>query len=72
MTTPRVEDLMVRDVTVIHWDSDVHELEKMLLREKIHGVPVVDDAGRLMGVVSQTDLLAWLQSDDSDDALRPA
>ncbi len=68
MTTPRVEDLMVRDVTVIHSDSDVHELEKMLLRQKIHGVPVVDDAGRLVGVASQTDLLTWHYSTGVDGA----
>ena len=68
MTTPRVEDLMVRDVTVIHSDRDVHELEKMLLREKIHGVPVVDDAGRLVGVASQTDLLTWHYSTGVDGA----
>jgi CBS-domain-containing membrane protein len=30
-----------------------------LLAERIHGVPVVDGDGRLVGVVSQTDLLNW-------------
>lgn len=59
MDTPRVADLMIRDVSVIRNDADVHELEKLLLKERIHGVPVVDAEGRLVGVVSQTDLLAW-------------
>ncbi len=68
MSTERVEDLMVRDVTVIRADSDVHELEQMLLREKIHGVPVVDRSGRLVGVASQTDLLAWHYSTGVDGA----
>jgi CBS-domain-containing membrane protein len=63
-----VENLMVRDVAVIQADHDVHELEKMLLREEIHGVPVIDDAGRLVGVVSQTDLLAWHYSNGVDGA----
>ncbi len=55
----RVRDMMSRDVAVIRRDSDVHELEKMLLTRGVHGVPVVDDRGRIVGVVSQTDLLAW-------------
>jgi CBS-domain-containing membrane protein len=68
MSAQRVEDLMVRDVNVIRTDNDVHELEKLLLRERIHGVPVVDGSGRLVGVVSQTDLLAWHYSTGVDGA----
>lgn len=40
-------------------DMDVHELEQLFLEHRIHGAPVVDDNGRLIGVVSQSDLLAW-------------
>jgi CBS-domain-containing membrane protein len=59
MATHSVESFMIRDVRTARTDDDVHELEKLLLREKIHGVPVVDPEGRLVGVVSQTDLLQW-------------
>ncbi len=55
----QVRDMMSKDVAVIRSDRDVHELEKMLLTRSVHGVPVVDDRGRIVGVVSQTDLLAW-------------
>jgi CBS-domain-containing membrane protein len=68
MKTRRVEELMVRDVRTVRADTDVHELEKLLLREKIHGVPVVDADGKLVGVVSQTDLLAWHFSTGVDGA----
>jgi CBS domain-containing protein len=54
-----VKETMTRDVATIRQDCDVHELEKLMLREKVHGVPVVDESGRLVGVVSQTDVLAW-------------
>lgn len=54
-----VADLMTRAVTVIRRDADIHELEKLLLEHRVHGVPVVDEQGRIVGVVSQTDLLAW-------------
>ncbi len=59
MKTRRVEDLMQRDVRTVRSNADVHELEKLLLREQIHGVPVVDADDRIVGVVSQTDLLRW-------------
>lgn len=68
MKTALVADLMMRDVSVVRSDADVHELEKLLLREKIHGVPVVDEQERLVGVVSQTDLLAWHYASGVDGA----
>jgi CBS-domain-containing membrane protein len=59
MGMKQVADLMTRDVAVINHKSDVHELEKLLLEKRVHGLPVVNDDGILVGVVSQTDLLAW-------------
>ena len=59
MSKRTVEDLMIRNVGVIRSDADVHELEQKLLRDGIHGMPVVDGDGTLVGVVSQTDLIAW-------------
>jgi len=59
MSGTTVEDVMVRDVAVMQSDADVHELEQKLLRDGIHGMPVVDGDGTLVGVVSQTDLIAW-------------
>ncbi|NIL99410.1 MAG: CBS domain-containing protein [Acidobacteria bacterium] len=59
MSVSTVEDVMVRDVALIRSDADVHELEQKLLRDGIHGMPVVDPDGTLVGVISQTDLIAW-------------
>ena len=59
MKNRTVEDLMSPDTTVIRADADVHELEQKLLRYGIHGMPVVGDDDTLVGVVSQTDLIAW-------------
>lgn len=64
----RVEDLMTRDVATIHRDADVHELEKLLLQKSVHGLPVVDDENKLVGVISQTDLLAWHYNTGVDGA----
>jgi len=59
MSQLTVADLMIQDVALIRSDADVHELEQRLLRDGIHGMPVVDGDGTLVGVVSQTDLIAW-------------
>ena len=59
MTTLRISDLMTRNLAVIRRDRDVHELERLLLEKKVHGVPVIDEDERLVGVVSQSDLVAW-------------
>jgi len=68
MTYDCVQDMMIKDVTVIRADQDVHELERLLLNQQIHGVPVVDGEGRLVGVASQTDLLAWHYATGIDGA----
>ncbi len=54
-----VRDVMTDDVATVGVDCDVHELEKLLVERGIHGAPVVDGELRLVGVVSQTDLLSW-------------
>ncbi len=54
-----VKDLMSRNVKTVREDQEIHELERLFLREKIHGVPVVSAENRLVGVVSQSDLLSW-------------
>ncbi|MBI4349098.1 MAG: CBS domain-containing protein [Elusimicrobia bacterium] len=38
-------------------DMTVRELARLLVEHRISGVPVVDEHGRLVGVVSQTDLV---------------
>jgi CBS domain-containing protein len=46
---------MRREVFTIGEDQTVEELIDLLLREHIHGVPVVNRAGALVGVVTQQD-----------------
>ncbi len=53
----RVADLMAIDPIVVSTDSTIEEAEELLRRHHISGLPVVDLTGRLVGVLSQTDLL---------------
>ena len=50
-------DIMTRDVVQLSPDMTVGETSDLLLRYRIHGAPVVDAAGQLVGMVSLVDLV---------------
>jgi CBS domain-containing protein len=54
----RVEDLMRRDVVVARPQTSLHEVARLLASHGISGMPVVDGSGRVVGVVSELDVLA--------------
>jgi CBS domain-containing protein len=56
-------DVMSRDVKSIHHDVSLHDAARILLRERISGLVVVDDHGHCIGVLSATDFVRWLQED---------
>jgi len=49
-------DLMTRDVLSVHPAMGVRELADFLTENEISGVPVIDAQGKLVGVVSATDI----------------
>jgi CBS domain-containing protein len=53
----RVADLMTIDPIVVAVDASIEEAEDLMRRNRVTGLPVVDLSGRLVGVISQTDLL---------------
>jgi CBS domain-containing protein len=53
----RVADLMTLDPISILVDASIEEAEALLRQHHITGLPVVDADERLVGVISQTDLL---------------
>ncbi len=54
--TPIVGDRMALEPIVIRSDASLTEAAALMDRHHIHGLPVVDASGSLVGVVSQTDL----------------
>jgi CBS-domain-containing membrane protein len=52
-----VGDLMTLDVVVVRANASLDEAAALLDRHHVSGLPVVDGAGSLVGVVSQTDLI---------------
>ena len=69
------KDIMTQDVSTVSQDMRVGDVAKLLLARRISGVPVVDQKGKLCGVVSEGDLLdmrtniidhAYIQGRDVD------
>jgi CBS domain-containing protein len=52
----KASDIMVTDVITVQPDSTVEDVAALLLKHRISGVPVVD-GGRMVGIVSEGDLL---------------
>ena len=53
----RVRDIMHDEVITVTPDASVREIAQTLVRESIGGVPVVDGDGRVLGVVSASDIV---------------
>jgi CBS domain-containing protein len=53
----KVADIMVRDVTTVGPDLLIEDLCEVFQLQNIHGVPVVDDEGALVGIVTQEDVI---------------
>lgn len=53
----KVKDVMTREPITVSPDTQLRELAHLITEHQISGVPVIDEAGRCVGVVSEADLL---------------
>ena len=53
-----VKDVMTTEVVAVRRETTFKELAALLREYRVSALPVVDDAGRVLGVVSEADLLA--------------
>jgi CBS domain-containing protein len=58
MRTLRVRDVMKTRVVAVTPSTPFRDVAELMLRHGIGAVPVVDDAGRLAGLISEADLLS--------------
>jgi len=61
-------DIMTRKVCTISPEASVQEIAQLLYRERISGAPVVDTDGKIIGIVTEADII----SKASRDGLRVA
>ncbi len=56
-----VADVMSHDPIVVRSETSLNEAIKILAERRISGLPVVDDKGKLVGIISETDLM-WQET----------
>jgi CBS domain-containing protein len=52
-------DIMTKDVAVVHPETPLLSAVKLMAGRRISGMPVVDDTGTLIGIMSEGDLVRW-------------
>ncbi|MDH3800195.1 MAG: CBS domain-containing protein [Desulfobacterales bacterium] len=58
----KVKDIMTRDVKTVSPETEITQAAKLLLSERINGVPVINETGELVGILCQSDLIAQQKS----------
>jgi len=72
MRSPRektLEDIMVRSVTLIPQDMDQEEAAYLFEKYNLISAPVVDDDGRLTGMMTVDDIIEIIQDENKEDML---
>jgi len=52
----KVDKIMTRHPTTIDQDASIGEAAKVMLESKFSGLPVVDQEGRLVGIITESDI----------------
>jgi CBS domain-containing protein len=53
-----VSEIMTKEPITVTVDSEVLQAARILLENRINGVPVVDNTGKLKGILCQSDIIA--------------
>jgi CBS domain-containing protein len=54
----RVLDIMTRRAVTVRGSTPAHQAAALMIEQKLRSLPVVDDAGRLVGIITETDFLS--------------
>ncbi len=53
----KARDIMTKDPVVVSPQTKINEAAAILLENRFNGLPVVDETGNLVGIISQDDLI---------------
>jgi acetoin utilization protein AcuB len=65
-----VEGYTSKDLIVVSWLSPVSEAQGLMAQSRVRHLPVVDDRGVIVGIVSERDLKTPMQGVEVDPTLR--
>jgi len=54
----KVSDIMTTELVTLSPNDEIAKATKILLEKRFNGAPVVDSAGKLVGILCQSDLIA--------------
>jgi CBS domain-containing protein len=54
----RIKEFMSQPVTVVGTDTTLEEVARLMLEKNIGALPVVDEAGQLTGIITESDFAA--------------
>ena len=60
ISTIKIEELMTRNVVVVRPDETVEFAAILMLENKISSLPVINDKGSIIGIITQTDIFRVL------------
>ena len=66
----RIEQIMETDIIVVKPETDQEEVANLLSKYDLLAVPVVDDLGRMLGIVTVDDVVDILVSESTEDVLK--
>ncbi|MBC8170257.1 MAG: CBS domain-containing protein [Anaerolineae bacterium] len=55
-----VDRVMTRKLFTVHPDESISRAARLMLEHKISGLPVVDQAGKLIGIITESDMFRML------------
>jgi magnesium transporter len=66
----RIEEIMEADVIQVQADTDQEEAARLMSRYDLLALPVVDDDGHLLGLITHDDLVEVLEEEATEDIYR--
>lgn len=56
-TSMPVSEVMTKKVVAVKKGADLHEVSRLLSENRVSGLPVIDDEARVVGVITEADVL---------------
>lgn len=60
LSSLKVEKIMTPDPITIHGEATIGEAARTMLENRVSGLPVIDDAGKLMGIITESDIFSMV------------
>lgn len=65
----KVEEIMTRRVKTVKKDTTVSDTVKILVKDRINRIPVIDENNKVIGIVARADILKSMLSDAKKEEL---